>query len=188
MRCHVGYRRAGKHGFCSATDLQYSDLFLLERTPFLDSLCSTSKLKFKSPQSKRNSGVLFSDFWTGSTSQPGLTASHDALPPIIMSQSVLDIDENFFIRSPSEGSGPPKNVDIPDSLQSATQRLGFPPSYVVVGVYRLLSDKALFSPVWQRCKSGFLRSAAVGGVWVCGHNIKLACYRRLTLPHAHSRF
>jgi hypothetical protein len=83
-----------------------------------------------------------------------------------MSQSVLDIDETFFIRSPSEGSGLSKNVNIPDSLQRATQRLGFPPSYIVVGVYRLVSDKALFSPVWQRCRSGFLRGVAVGGVWV----------------------
>ncbi|KAF8486665.1 hypothetical protein F5888DRAFT_1761105 [Russula emetica] len=82
-----------------------------------------------------------------------------------MSQSVLDIDENFFMRSPSEGSGPSKNVNIPDSLQRATQRLGFPPSYVVVGVYRLVFDKALFSPVWQMCRSGFLRGVAVGGVW-----------------------
>ena len=104
-----------------------------------------------------------------------------------MSQSVLDIDETFFTRSPSEGSGPPKNVDIPDSLQSATQRLRFPPSYVVVGVYRLLSDKALFSPVWKKCRSGFLRSAAVCGVWVCGRNIKFASYR-LTLPRTHSHF
>jgi hypothetical protein len=92
--------------------------------------------------------------------------SHDALPPIIMSQPVLDIDENFFMRSQSEGSGPSKNVDIPDSLQRATQRLGFPPSYVVVGVYRLISDKALFSPVWQMCRSGFLRGVTVGSVWV----------------------
>ncbi len=83
-----------------------------------------------------------------------------------MSQSVLDIDENFFMRSPSEGSGPSKNVNIPDSLQRATQRLGFPLTYVVVGVYRLVSDKALFSPVWRSCRSGFLRGIAVGGVWV----------------------
>jgi hypothetical protein len=88
-----------------------------------------------------------------------------------MSQSVLDVDENFFARNPSEGSGPAKNMDIPDSLQSATRRLSFPPSYVVVGVYRLLSDKALFSPVWQGCRSGFLRSAAIGGVWVRGRSI-----------------
>jgi hypothetical protein len=85
-----------------------------------------------------------------------------------MSQSVhrLDIDETFFMRSPSEGSGPSKDVDVPESLQRATQRLGFPPSYVVVGVYRLVSDKALFSPVWQGCRSGFLRGVAVGSVWV----------------------
>ncbi len=83
-----------------------------------------------------------------------------------MSRSVLDTDENVFMRNPSEGSGPPKNVDIPNSLQRATLRLGFPPSYVIVGVYRLLSDKALFSPVWQRCRSGFLGGAAIGSVWV----------------------
>ena len=100
-----------------------------------------------------------------------------------MSQSVLDIDDKFFLPSPSEGSGPPKNVDIPESLQNAAHRLSFPPSYVVVGVYRLLSDKALFSPVWQKCRSGFLRSAAVGSVWVCDRNINLATNRRITLSH-----
>lgn len=85
-----------------------------------------------------------------------------------MSQSVHghEIDERFFMRSPSEGSGPPNDANVPDSLQRATQRLGFPPSYVIVGVYRLVFDKALFSPVWQRCRRGFLRGAAVGGVWV----------------------
>jgi hypothetical protein len=85
-----------------------------------------------------------------------------------MSQSVHrpDIDETFFMRSPSEGSGPSKDVNVPDSLQRATQRLGFPPSYVIVGVYRLVVDKALFSPVWKGCKSGFLRGVAVGSAWV----------------------
>jgi len=79
---------------------------------------------------------------------------------------VLDIDEKNFMRSLSEGSGPSKDVKIPDSLQRSTQRLRFPPSYVVVGIYRLCFDKALFSPVWQRCRSGFMRGVAVGGVWV----------------------
>ncbi|KAH9957835.1 hypothetical protein BC827DRAFT_1137325 [Russula dissimulans] len=82
-----------------------------------------------------------------------------------MSQSVLDINQDFFARDPSESSGPPKNVHVPDSLRSSTHRLPFPPSYVVVGVYRLLSDKALFLPVWEKCRSGFLRGVAVGGVW-----------------------
>ena len=105
-----------------------------------------------------------------------------------MSPSVLDINETFFMRSPSEGSGPTKDVDIPDSLQRATQRLGFPPSYVVVGVYRLVSDMALFSPVWQRCRSGFLRGAAIGSVWVLAAIFDLAVNRTLTLPHARSCF
>lgn len=104
-----------------------------------------------------------------------------------MSQSVLGIDETFFMSSPSEGSGPSKNTNIPDSLQRATQRLGFPPSYVVVGVYRLIFDRALFSPVWQRCRSGFLRGVAVGSAWVLV-NIHLAVNRRLTLFHARSHF
>lgn len=83
-----------------------------------------------------------------------------------MSQSVLDVDEDFFARNPSKGSGPAKSVHVPDSLRGSTHRLAFPPSYVVVGVYRLLSDKALFLPVWEKCRNGFLRGIAVGGVWV----------------------
>jgi len=82
-----------------------------------------------------------------------------------MSQSVLDINEDFFARDPSKGSGPPKNVHVPDSLRGSTHRLAFPPSYVVVGVYRLLTDKTLFLPVWDKCRNGFLRGVAVGSVW-----------------------
>jgi len=81
-----------------------------------------------------------------------------------MSQFVLD-SKNIFAHDPSEGSGPPRSVDVPDSLQSATLRLCFTPSYVIVGVYRLLSDEALFLPVWNMCRRGFLRGIAVGSVW-----------------------
>jgi hypothetical protein len=84
----------------------------------------------------------------------------------IMSQSVLD-SEKIFACDPSEGSGPRRGVDVPDSLQSATLRLSFTPSYVIVGVYRLLSDKALFLPVWNMCRRGFLRGIVVGSIWVC---------------------
>lgn len=104
-----------------------------------------------------------------------------------MSQSVLGIDETFFMRSPSEGSGPSKNSNIPDSLQRATQRLGFPPSYVVVGVYRLVFDKTLIFPVWQKCRSGFLRGVAVGSVWVLVA-ISIWPFRELTFFRAHSHF
>ncbi|KAH9984088.1 hypothetical protein BJV74DRAFT_776338 [Russula compacta] len=75
------------------------------------------------------------------------------------------MDKYSSIRDQSEGSGPPKDVGLPDSLRSATRRLRFPPSYVVVGVYRLLSDKALFFPAWQKCRSGFLKGIAVGSIW-----------------------
>jgi hypothetical protein len=146
--------------------------YLAERLRFRFAICS----------------VLDSGTTRNSHPGPRLPAPHATLLPIIMSQSVLDIDETFFMHSPSMGSGPPKNVDIPDSLRSATQRLGFPPSYVVVGVYRLLLDKALFSPVWQNCRSGFWKSVVVGSVWVRDRNIQLAVNRRLTSPHVHSRF
>lgn len=84
-------------------------------------------------------------------------------PQRSMSQSIHDVD---FLGDPSDGSGPPSNTDIPDSLQRATLRLSFPPSYVVVGAYRLLSDKALFIPIWKKCRNGSSRGAAVGCVWV----------------------
>ena len=55
---------------------------------------------------------------------------------------------------------------VPEHLRAATSRLQFPPSYVVVGFYRLLSDSKLRVPAWQKCKHGFARGVAVGLVWV----------------------
>jgi hypothetical protein len=91
-----------------------------------------------------------------------------------MSQSILEVDDKFFKRKPSEGSGPPRVENVPDSLHRASFRLEFPPSYVVVGAYRLLSDKSLFVPIWQKCRNGVLRGVTVGGVWVGSH----VCKRR----------
>ncbi|KAI3621277.1 hypothetical protein WG66_014508 [Moniliophthora roreri] len=54
---------------------------------------------------------------------------------------------------------------IPENLVRATNRLQFPPSYAVVGVYRLCTDKALYIPAWQKCKHGTIRGAVVGVVW-----------------------
>jgi hypothetical protein len=45
------------------------------------------------------------------------------------------------------------------------QRLAFPPLYVIVGVYRLCTDKQLYVPVWDKCKHGFVRGLCVGAVW-----------------------
>ncbi|KAG7088851.1 hypothetical protein E1B28_012805 [Marasmius oreades] len=56
-------------------------------------------------------------------------------------------------------------IPVPDNLIRATNRLQFPPSYVVVGVYRLCTDRNLYAPTWQKCKHGTVRGAVVGTVW-----------------------
>jgi hypothetical protein len=82
-----------------------------------------------------------------------------------MPRSVKNID--ITCDNPSEGSGPPRSMDVPNSLQRASLRLGFTPSYVIVGVYRLFSDQTLSLPVWELCRNGFLKGATVGSIWVC---------------------
>lgn len=57
-------------------------------------------------------------------------------------------------------------AEIPQSLARATSRLQFPPSYVIVGVYRLCTDRLLYVPAWQKCQHGTQRGLAVGLVWV----------------------
>lgn len=59
----------------------------------------------------------------------------------------------------------PHGEDIPDNLRAATARLLFPPSYVIVGVYRLFTDKSLLVPAWKKCKHGTVRGAGVALVW-----------------------
>ncbi|KAJ7099532.1 hypothetical protein B0H15DRAFT_1002605 [Mycena belliarum] len=54
---------------------------------------------------------------------------------------------------------------VPESLARATSRLQFPPSYVLVGVYRLFTDKLLYVPAWQKCQHGVQRGAVVGLIW-----------------------
>ncbi|KAF7981340.1 hypothetical protein HWV62_33783 [Athelia sp. TMB] len=53
----------------------------------------------------------------------------------------------------------------PPELERAVRRLQFPPSYVVVGIYRLITDKTLSRPAWDKCKHGTQRGLAVGVVW-----------------------
>lgn len=55
---------------------------------------------------------------------------------------------------------------VPAELERATLRLEFPPSYVIVGVYRLFTDKALYQPVWAKCKHGTQRGVIVSLIWV----------------------
>ncbi|EIM83213.1 uncharacterized protein STEHIDRAFT_148816 [Stereum hirsutum FP-91666 SS1] len=54
---------------------------------------------------------------------------------------------------------------VPPQLERATMRLEFPPSYVVVGAYRLISDGSLRGPIWNKCKHGVVRGGAVGLGW-----------------------
>ena len=58
---------------------------------------------------------------------------------------------------------------LPPNLARAALRLEFPPSYVLVGVYRLLTDKNLYGPAWDKCKHGTRRGAIVGGIWARFH-------------------
>ena len=66
-------------------------------------------------------------------------------------------DELFMTRSAEH---------LPPNLARAALRLEFPPSYVFVGVYRLVTDKHLYRPIWDKCKNGTRRGAIVGGFWV----------------------
>ena len=56
-------------------------------------------------------------------------------------------------------------IPVPENLQRATHRLEFPPSYVVVGIYRLFTDKSLWEPAWVKCAHALRRGAIVGTVW-----------------------
>jgi len=56
---------------------------------------------------------------------------------------------------------------FPPTLARATMRLEFPPSYVLVGVYRLFTDKNLYKPAWDKCRHATRRGAIVGAIWVC---------------------
>ncbi|KAI0698014.1 hypothetical protein BC835DRAFT_1405525 [Cytidiella melzeri] len=55
--------------------------------------------------------------------------------------------------------------NIPANLRASTSRLQFPPSYAVVGAYRLITDKSLRVPAWQKLKHGTVRGASVALVW-----------------------
>lgn len=55
---------------------------------------------------------------------------------------------------------------VPENLRRATSRLQFSPTYVVVGVYRLLTDKKLYVPAWEKCQHGLIRGATIAMLWV----------------------
>lgn len=58
-----------------------------------------------------------------------------------------------------------KEAEVPVDLARATFRMEFPPSYVIVGLYRFFTDKSLYKPAWDKCKHAARRGAIVGAVW-----------------------
>ncbi|KAF9553374.1 hypothetical protein CPC08DRAFT_713792 [Agrocybe pediades] len=58
-----------------------------------------------------------------------------------------------------------QHLDVPEPLQRATLRMTFPPSYVLVGVYRLFTDRLLWQPAWDKCRHAVRRGAIVGAIW-----------------------
>lgn len=66
----------------------------------------------------------------------------------------------------SHSVSPPTDSNIPENLERATLRLNFPPIYVVVGAYRLLTDEMLYKPAWQKCSQGVRRGATASIAWV----------------------
>jgi len=59
-----------------------------------------------------------------------------------------------------------QHLNVPPTLQRAALRMSFPPSYVLVGVYRLFTDRLLWQPAWDKCKHAVRRGAIAGAVWV----------------------
>ncbi|EAU92120.2 hypothetical protein CC1G_11405 [Coprinopsis cinerea okayama7 len=57
-------------------------------------------------------------------------------------------------------------ASLPPTLHRAHLRMEFPPSYALVGVYRLFTDKSLWKPAWEKCRNGTRRGLIVGLVWV----------------------
>ena len=64
--------------------------------------------------------------------------------------------------------GPSQANYGPPELERASLRLQIPPSYILVGIYRLVTNQTLYKPAWDKCKHGTQRGLVVGFVWVCG--------------------
>ena len=73
-------------------------------------------------------------------------------------------------------SSPYSGENVPQNLKASTSRLQFPPSYVVVGVYRLITDRSLRVPAWDKLKHGVVRGASVALVWVSEYTCMCVCY------------
>lgn len=85
--------------------------------------------------------------------------------PISVPKALEEIQSPGAFPEPALGNHPEDQG--PPELERASHRLSFPPSYVVVGIYRLVNDKSLLKPAWDKCRHGTQRGLAVGFVWVC---------------------
>ncbi|KAG6827571.1 hypothetical protein H0H92_011264 [Tricholoma furcatifolium] len=59
----------------------------------------------------------------------------------------------------------PKLENVPQPLVRANLRLQFPPTYVLVGVYRFFTDKSLYIPAWDKCRHAARRGVIAGAIW-----------------------
>ncbi|CDO76694.1 hypothetical protein BN946_scf184975.g3 [Trametes cinnabarina] len=69
--------------------------------------------------------------------------------------SVLPAEENAAVLPGAYGGDPPTpySEDVPEPLRR---------------FYRLVTDRNLYVPAWQKCKHGLVRGAAVASVWAVG--------------------
>jgi hypothetical protein len=44
--------------------------------------------------------------------------------------------------------------------------LAYTPIYLIVGVYRLLTDEKLFVPIWKECRQAAKQGALLALLWV----------------------
>ncbi|KAL7415672.1 hypothetical protein BDY24DRAFT_413246 [Mrakia frigida] len=94
-----------------------------------------------------------------------------ALPPPLpprYSKTELDID------APSSSPAPTNEIPLSTAIHEtsaflsspSSSRLSFPPTYALIGIYRLLSDPHLRNPIWAKTRNGTLRGLAVGAAWI----------------------
>ncbi|VDB89111.1 unnamed protein product [Peniophora sp. CBMAI 1063] len=77
--------------------------------------------------------------------------------------SVQPFSDEDLAHRPSINS--PFVEHVPPTLERAANRLSFPPSYVVVGAYRLITDKSILVPVWKKSQHGFVRGLGISAAW-----------------------
>ncbi|KAG2138073.1 uncharacterized protein EDB93DRAFT_1165941 [Suillus bovinus] len=71
------------------------------------------------------------------------------------------------LKHPVTRSHQSKYDEVPPELHRAMLRLNFPSSYVVVGAYRLFTDRSLYGPAWDKCRNGARRGLICGFAWIC---------------------